>query len=75
MEFRWETLSTLSRLYNSTGIGKVTTMVFERYLAGKQHVAFHPLKEHGTTYVHRDLAVDIKRGGFHMTKLNMLSAR
>jgi len=67
-EFRWDYLKTTADLIKHAGFWGGATMAAERALLNKKHVAFVPVTAHGTTYAHRDLGEDIKRGGFHIVQ-------
>lgn len=66
MEFSWQYLKSPYKTLTCAGLRRGTTMLLEQRFFGKKHVQFVPRKEHGTTYVHRDPAQDVRRGGFHL---------
>jgi hypothetical protein len=68
MEARWDKLSLPQK--TMYGFGKFAKMAYESLFENKDHYAFTPLQEHGTTYVHPDPTTDIKRGGWHMPDLD-----
>lgn len=67
-EFRWQYLETTQSIVQHFGMVAAASKIAERLFLGVKHVAFHPLAGHGTTYQHRNIAEDIRRGGFHIVK-------
>jgi hypothetical protein len=65
-EFRWQYLDSVRDIVKHYGAVRAVSALAERVWLGVKHVAFEPLTAHGTTYVHRDLGQDIRRGGFHI---------
>jgi len=67
-EFRWQSLRSVRELCEHFGLIRGLSAAAENIFLGHQHVAFKPMTAHGTTYCHRDLAPDIRRGGFHIVQ-------
>lgn len=74
-EFRWQYLDSIRDICTHFGLVRGISVAAEKALLGHNHVAFQPLAAHGTTYAHRNIADDIRRGGFHIVRYSRIADR